>query len=218
MSQVSTIETLDNKYRALSQREKILALVVAVVFSGYITYELLVFPIAKEIDTLAMTVNTSYSQLNNLEAELDQVNIRIATDPNEPLKDRIERLSARIKMLDSNFQEQINELIPAAQMPKVLETLFTKSFKLALIEMQSVEPIDLFANDAEKRDVSLYQHGVRLVFKGQFFDVQEFLTSIEKMPYQLYWHSLDYRVEAYPQAIVAIELFTLSSNEAFIGV
>ena len=71
MSQVSTIETLDNKYRALSQREKILALVVAVVFSGYITYELLVFPIAKEIDTLAMTVNTSYSQLNNQDAVTD---------------------------------------------------------------------------------------------------------------------------------------------------
>ena len=125
---------------------------------------------------------------------------------------------ARIEMLDNNFQEQINELIPAAQMPKVLESLFTKSFKLSLIEMQSVEPVDLFANDAEKRDVSLYQHGVRLVFKGQFFDVQEFLTSIEKMPYQLYWHSLNYRVEDYPQAIVEIELFTLSSNEAFIGV
>ena len=66
--------------------------------------------------------------------------------------------------------------------------------------------------------MSLYQHGVRLVFKGQFFDVQEFLTSIEKMPYQLYCHSLNYRVEDYPQAIVEIELFTLSSNEAFIGV
>jgi MSHA biogenesis protein MshJ len=218
MSQVSSIEKLDIKYRALSQREKILGLVVAALFSGYIAYELLVFPIAKEIDTLSATVSTSYNQLNTLESELDQVNIRIATDPNEPLKDRIERLTARIEMLDNNFQEQINELIPAAQMPKVLESLFTKSFKLSLIEMQSVEPVDLFANDAEKRDVSLYQHGVRLVFKGQFFDVQEFLTSIEKMPYQLYWHSLNYRVEDYPQAIVEIELFTLSSNEAFIGV
>lgn len=218
MSQVSAIEKLDIKYRAMSQREKILGLIVAALFSAYIAYELLVFPIAKEIDTLSATVSTSYNQLNTLEAELDQVNIRIATDPNEPLKDRIERLTARIEMLDSNFQEQINELIPADQMPKVLESLFSKSFKLSLIEMQSVKPVDLFANDAEKRDVSLYQHGVRLVFKGQFFDVQEFLSNIEKMPYQLYWHSLNYRVEAYPQAIVEIELFTLSSNEAFIGV
>lgn len=218
MSQVSAIEKLDIKYRTMSQREKILGLIVAALFSGYIAYELLVFPIAKEIDTLSATVSTSYNQLNTLEAELDQVNIRIATDPNEPLKDRIERLTARIEMLDSNFQEQINELIPADQMPKVLESLFTKSFKLSLIEMQSVEPVDLFANDAEKRDVSLYQHGVRLVFKGQFFDVQEFLSSIEQMPYQLYWHSLNYRVEEYPQAVVEIELFTLSSNEAFIGV
>jgi MSHA biogenesis protein MshJ len=218
MSQVSAIEKLDIKYRAMSQREKILGLIVAALFSAYIAYELLVLPIAKEIDTLSATVSTSYNQLNTLEAELDQVNIRIATDPNEPLKDRIERLTARIEMLDSNFQEQINELIPADQMPKVLESLFSKSFKLSLIEMQSVKPVDLFANDAEKRDVSLYQHGVRLVFKGQFFDVQEFLSNIEKMPYQLYWHSLNYRVEAYPQAIVEIELFTLSSNEAFIGV
>lgn len=218
MSQVSAIEKLDIKYRAMSQREKILGLIVAALFSAYIAYELLVLPIAKEIDTLSATVSTSYNQLNTLEAELDQVNIRIATDPNEPLKDRIERLTARIEMLDSNFQEQINELIPADQMPKVLESLFSKSFKLSLIEMQSVKPVDLFANDADKRDVSLYQHGVRLVFKGQFFDVQEFLSNIEKMPYQLYWHSLNYRVEAYPQAIVEIELFTLSSNEAFIGV
>lgn len=218
MSKMSTVESLDIKYRALSHREKILALGVGSLLAAFVAYELLVFPVAKEIDTLSASVASSYDRLNTIENDLDQVNIRIASDPNEPLKDRIERLTARIDMLDNNFQDQINELIPAEQMPKVLETLFTKSFKLSLVEMQSMEPIDLFANDAEKRDISLYQHGVKLVFKGEFFDIQEFLTDIEKMPYQLYWHSLDYRVEAYPQAHVEIELFTLSSNEAFIGV
>ena len=90
------------------------------------------------------------------------MNCTQAKDPNE-------RLSARIAKLDNNFQDQINELIRAEQMPKVLETLFSKSLKLALIAMRSIEPVDLFAKD--KRNFSLYQHGMRLVFKGNYFDV-----------------------------------------------
>ncbi len=218
MSQVSSIEQLNQKYQQLSQREKILAMIVASLLAGFVAYELLVAPVAKEIDVLNTSITSSYERLNQLETDLEQVNIRIATDPDEPLQARIARLTARIAQLDDNFQDQINELISAEQMPKVLETLFNKSFKLALVEMRSMQPVDLFANDAEKRDISLYQHGVRLVFKGEFFDVQQFLQDIEKMPYQLYWHSLDYRVEMYPQAHVEIELFTLSANEAFIGV
>ncbi|MDC1346993.1 hypothetical protein N8217_04450 [Glaciecola sp.] len=218
MKNLSLIEKLNLKYGTFSPREKILAMMVASFLSAYLAYELLVFPIAKEINTIEASITSSYDRLNKIETELDQVNIRIATDPNEPLKERIERLSARIAQLDNNFQDQINELIPAEQMPKVLETLFSKSFKLSLIEMRSIEPVDLFAKDEDKRDVSLYQHGMRLVFRGDYFDVQHFLQEIEKMPFQLYWHSLEYRVEAYPLALVEIELFTLSSNEAFIGV
>ena len=133
MKNLSLIEKLNLKYGTFSPREKILAMMVASFLSAYLAYELLVFPIAKEINTIEASITSSYDRLNKIETELDQVNIRIATDPNEPLKERIERLSARIAQLDNNFQDQINELIPAEQMPKVLETLFSKSFKLALI-------------------------------------------------------------------------------------
>mgnify|MGYP000020355710 CR=1 FL=1 len=124
MKNLSLIAQLNLKYGTCSPREKILAMMIASFLSAYLAYELLVFPIAKEINIIEASITSSYDRLNKIETELDQVNIRIATDPNEPLKERIERLSARIAQLDNNFQDQINELIPAEQMPCVLVLLF----------------------------------------------------------------------------------------------
>jgi type II secretory pathway component PulM len=82
MKNLSLIEKLNLKYGTFSPREKILAMMVASFLSAYLAYELLVFPIAKEINTIEASITSSYDRLNKIETELDQVNIRIATDPN----------------------------------------------------------------------------------------------------------------------------------------
>lgn len=218
MSKQSALDKLEIKYSALQKREKILVLVLAMLFSAFIAYELLVTPESNKSENLEKTIAATISRIGQVEQDLTKMNIALANDPNEPLQDRIARLNQRINSLDEQFTQQLNELIPASTMPKVLDSLFTKAEKLTLLEMSSVFPVDLFSNDKNMQTTRLYQHGVKLTFNGNYFAVLEFLEQIERMPYQLYWHSFNYDVEEYPTARIELELFTLSTNEAFIGV
>lgn len=218
MSKQSALDKLEMKYGVLQKREKIMVLILVMFVSAFIGYELLVTPEKNKTNNLEKTIASTVSRIAQIEQDLTKVNVALANDPNEPLQARIERLNNRINSLDEEFTQKINELIPASDMPKVLDTLFTKAEKLTLLEMSSVYPVDLFSNDEDMQTTRLYQHGVKLTFNGNFFAVLEFLEQIERMPYQLYWHSFNYEVEAYPTAKVELELFTLSTSEAFIGV
>ena len=54
--------------------------------------------------------------------------------------------------------------------------------------------------------------------EGRYFDIQAYLESIETLPWQFYWKKFSYRVIDYPMAEVEIELYTLSTSPAFMGV
>jgi len=49
----------------------------------------------------------------------------------------------------------------------------------------------------------------RLVLKGEYFPIMDFLSKIEKNDWQIYWDEMDYTVTKYPEAQVVIEFYTL---------
>ncbi|HBY38437.1 MAG TPA: MSHA biogenesis protein MshJ, partial [Alteromonas sp.] len=55
-------------------------------------------------------------------------------------------------------------------------------------------------------------------FEGRFFAVRDFLANLERLTNQIYWRSMAYEVSEYPNAQVTLEVYTLSTEKAFIGV
>jgi MSHA biogenesis protein MshJ len=112
----------------------------------------------------------------------------------------------------------MRELVPAQQMPMVIEKMLAESARLKLLELTSIAPKSLFAGDSEYADLPLYQNGVRFVFEGRYVEILSYLEVIEGFPWQLYWRSFDYQVIEYPNATITIELFTLSTTPTFMEV
>jgi MSHA biogenesis protein MshJ len=218
MSKMSTLEQLDFKYAMLSTREKVMVLVLAIGVTLFLLFELLLAPTLSQAEKLEANKTSITAKIANIDAETNLANARLSEDPNQPLAERIARLEKRIADMDNQFVHEINELIAPQDMPKVLQTIFSKSTGLEIIAMQSQPAVNLFANDPQNLSSSLYQHGLSLSFRGEFFAVMQFLQALESMEYQMYWHALDYDVEEYPQARVELEVFTLSSHPDFIGV
>lgn len=52
----------------------------------------------------------------------------------------------------------------------------------------------------------------RLVLKGDYFSIMNYLERIERLPWQLYWDKLDYIVHTYPEATAEIEFYTLQPS------
>ena len=64
----------------------------------------------------------------------------------------------------------------------------------------------------------VYKHGVVIQFSGDYRSTVHYLQSLESLPWKFYWDGLAYEVEDYPNALITINVFTLSLEKGWIGV
>lgn len=224
--------SVHQRFAALSQREKLLAILAAAVLILFAGYTFVVEPVIKDIAKIERSLARKASELERQQLQLELLQQELKSDPNQLLSAQSTRLSERIAHLNTQFASQLRDLVPARQMPVVLQRLLSGASKLTLLEMKSIAPVNVLLKQNQAQDASeseaiaerqtkaadLYQHGVLLVLEGSYFDVQNYLLALQALDWRFYWKRFDYSVQDYPIARIEIELFTLSTNKAFIGV
>lgn len=207
---------LAQKFDALSQRERgliALAMLVLVGMLGYLA-----------IESLWKQQHSTAQQLEALEQEnsvsLQQIDLyqqRLALDPNQDYRQRLNLLQQQNQQIDAQLNEQMVDMVPADYMPELLGNLLGQVQGITLLKFTSIAPVPLLAVGDEKK-LNLYSHGIRMSLEGDYFSVLRFVEAVEAMPDKLYWKRLDYSVADYPKGKVDIELYTLSINKDFISV
>ena len=210
--------TLHDKFAAISQREKVMVLSAGIVVIVLVLFTFLVEPTFKHNRFMATEISGLEIQINSLKQQKDVFAEALSEDPNAELNAVLTQLDKRQLELEQAFAAELQELVLPAQMPILIEQVFQQAKALELVEMSSLAPVNIFADNPEMEDVALYQHGVKLVFSGRYFDVRNFLAQLERLTSQVYWRSMSYHVSEYPNAEVVIEVYTLSTERAFIGV
>lgn len=211
----------------LTLRERLLTTIaglVVVLFGGYFLF---IEPAQMEIKTAKRRLNQLNQTQLSLDAQLQAVEKDLAMDPNLALDANIGASKQAIKQLDSTLAAQVYNLVPAAAMPSLLEQVLSQSRGVVLLEMVSLPPTRMMAVDDdtpadtsanEPDENGLFQHGVRLTLQGSYFDIQKYLARTESLSWQFYWKVFNYQVKDFPLAEVEVELYTLSTSKAFIGV
>lgn len=212
---------LCEQFTFLSTREKVLFTIGGLVFILFGGTVWLIEPI--QLDTIALErrVERQKTELGKLEIQITEVERELQQDPDTPLRDNISLLRQRIMRVDDDLREQTVDLIPAEEMPLVLESILERSLSLQIkiIAVDSIAPIRMMNIDSSVGEkVNLFQHGVALNLEGSYMDVLQYLEEIENLEWRFYWKSFDYKVEDYPAGKAKIELYTLSTSQVFIGV
>ena len=138
---------------------------------------------------------------------------RLGRDPNAQVHQQLAGVEASLGRLDAELKAQTVDLIPAHEMPEVLEALLSRSTNLHMLALTSLAPEPLMAGE---QGINLFKHGIRLKLEGGYFDVYQYLKALEALPRHFYWKQFDYRVEAHPKAVVEMEIYTLSTSKEFI--
>jgi MSHA biogenesis protein MshJ len=211
-------EKFNEQFAALSDREKYLVLLTGVILIVFAGFTFVIEPKYLENDRIDLETENKRIELRGSDQQLVLLKEALADDPNEQLQQRINNLHQRIEALDQEFATQMRELVPAQQMPIVIDQMLQQAHALKLQELSSIPPVSVYENDEQRADLPLYQHGVKFVFEGGYAQVLNYLESVEAFPWQVYWRSLDYQVDEYPNATITLELYTLSTNRAFMGV
>jgi MSHA biogenesis protein MshJ len=212
---------LSIKFLAVSLREQVLILFCGLVVVILMMYSLLLDPIFESSEKLQQNSKSADKEVRFLIAQVAELSNKLKTDPNDPVLERIALLKRQIQKITNQLKTQTDNLVPATKMAGMLESVLADSKGVTLIELQSIAPIPISLGPPEEGEqpiAGLYRHGVTLVFEGNYFDIQQYLEKLESLPWQFYWKKFDYLVGDYPVARVELEIYTLSTNKAFIGV
>jgi MSHA biogenesis protein MshJ len=231
----SSFDKLERKFSAVSAREQRLVFYALPFVICFVFILSLIEPaITKAMKTRSEIQNTKL-QLSSISESLDAVQQELLLDPDIETRNQTKAVNQQITATEKRFASELSKLVPPSIMPIVLEQLFNKANKLTLIEMASIPPRNIFVADnatearatasqpdgekAQKKAVApvLYQHGLRVTFEGSYFDTQAFLAEAEKLEWKIYWREVAFSVKQYPTAQIEIELFTLSTSEAYLN-
>jgi MSHA biogenesis protein MshJ len=208
------------KFSAFSKRERLLTLIAVmslVLLGGYV---MLIEPRLLMLDKKKLEVDRQTTEIARLDSQVAELQQSLLTDPDAPNKARLASVKKQINNANKSLAKKTEDLVPATQMPMLLENVFAQFDRLKLMGMRSIAPTAMLEVDEKEgsTDVNLYQHGVQMTLQGRYFDIQKYLQRVESLPYQFYWKKFSYEVADYPIAEVQVEIYTLSTNRAFIGV
>ncbi|WP_043756863.1 type 4a pilus biogenesis protein PilO [Aeromonas taiwanensis] len=198
---------------ALSLRERVLILLTGVILLG-------AAGVYGWLDAADIRLNQTRQALTAAERDLEILTLenqgkqaRLGRDPNARAREQLASVEASLAQLDARLQAQTVDLIPAREMPAVLEALLSRSANLHMLALTTLKPEPLMAG---QQKANLFRHGIRLQLEGGYFDVYQYLKALEALPRHFYWKGFDYRVVEHPRAVVEMEIYTLSTSKEFI--
>ena len=75
-----------------------------------------------------------------------------------------------------------------------------------------------FSHGDSAAGVKIYRHGMRVEFKGRYFDIVKYLQSLEGLPWKVFWGEVSLETDEYPVSKVSLVIYTLSRYPGWIGV
>lgn len=64
----------------------------------------------------------------------------------------------------------------------------------------------------------VYQHGLEMVFQGDYNNTLNYLKKLQRLPWKFYWDEVRYEVLEYPKVRISLRIHTLSLEKGWIGV
>lgn len=232
----SYIKSLQEKIDARVFRERLLIFLSVVAFVYILWDVLLQTPIENKKKAVTAQFALLAAQQNENQIKIAELNKTILVDPNKTKEDQVKQLQVDVDALDAKLLQVSEGLVNSKQLPQMLQDVLLKTSKLTLLDVATLPVHELqmetvtgevnrWDNKSKKntrvqelRDLGIYEHVVEMRVAGTYFQVVQFVTALEALPWRFYWQRLDYKVTQYPNAEIILRVYTLSSEEGLLGV
>ena len=167
----------------------------------------------KENQALRTQVGTEAQQLQVIELAISNKTFVHEMAIQRQLSGQTQSMGKELKNMRMNF-------IPLEWLTKVTNDIIAKQSEVTLLSLKTfpeepwILPKTLSGDLAVKDMQDVFKHKMQIEFRGTYFNVIEFLSHLEKLPWNIYWESLDYKVLSYPEADVVAQFYVLSNQKA----
>jgi len=239
--QFQQLQTATNKWLALSKRERWMifgAGLFAVV--GLMDTFLLEPQRAQLISTQDEIVKIQ----NDTVALTEQMTMMAAQSAPPPatnaLQHEIDETTQKIVSQSADLVKVSSYMVPPQEMVPLLKKLLQKHADVQMAEMQSLPVVDFIdkqrkqlqaqnksdspnasapevSEEAWKNVPHVYQHAVKLRLKGKYFALMAYAQSLKAIGHTLAWENAELKAD-YPESELTVQVYTLSGENAWLGI
>ena len=211
-----------NKVNAMEAREKWLLLLAAIAVVYLIWDGLFLEPLLAEEKQIGNQILAVEQQLNTYQQEEAMLLQALGSDPDAGQKKVIENLNRQLQRLNQELSALSVGLVPVVELPQILRDVLVRTRGLKLMGMETLPVEELqFSQQkegGETETTGVFKHTIVVFLKGSYFRVVEYLAALENLGWKFYWDRLEYRVDSYPQGLIELRVYTLSTEEGLLGV
>lgn len=200
------------KIDQLSLRERVILLLLGLALTWAAIDGLLRAPMASRLKQIDQQTEAVSKRIEAADTALTELGRR--ADPDAGLRQRLAAVRERYQeRLDATADLRAS-LIPAHDMPAVLEGLVAAYPGLRLVGLKNLAPEPV--GPAADRP-ALYRHGVELEVEGGYGQLVGFLERAERMPRRPFWDSAELDASRHPKLRLKLRLYTLSQEAAWLA-
>ncbi|WDD98192.1 hypothetical protein [Thalassomonas actiniarum] len=238
-------QQLSEKFLSLSQREQLLILLTGTVLIVFTFFTLAIDKNLVGVRNLQQQKQQLTSSNKGLSESVSSLQQALKRDPNIALKQQLKQYEQELLAADQQLLTLTSDLIDPVQMRYALTDLLAMQPEIKLLSFELLPPRELISapptqepatqvsaaasgseqknstkaeSDGEFKAMTLYRHGIKLKLQGRYFQLRDYLAQMEKLSWRFFWQDFDYRLVEYPSSELEVEIYSLSTKRAFIGV
>lgn len=175
-------------------------------------------PLWSKTAALKQQSQQTSAQLLVLQTQIDEVQRALQQNPDEQLQLKIDLMAQQEGQLLAQIRSMTGRYISASQMVQLLEDVLATQAGVSLHAMENLPAQAVTLPGLVSSKPLLYRHGTKLVFKGSYASLQQLLSHLEQLPWQLHWAQLRYQVTKFPDAELQLELETVSEHDSYLRI
>ena len=220
---------LTARFDALTLRERVMVLAGLVVGVALLFEYLALQPLEARKKRLERQIAEARNSMKVAEAVLaGQVPL---TDPDDVRRSYRNALRQQLADIDQSMQGLQRGLVPPERMAKLLEEILARSRGLQLLSLRTL-PVQRYETPAlvpngkapnkmakpapKDPERMVFQHSFEITLQGSYIELHDYLTQLEKMPWQMFWGRISVSTEQYPRLRATVTVQTLSLNKAWL--
>ncbi|MEO8332270.1 MAG: agglutinin biogenesis protein [Gallionella sp.] len=219
----------------MSLRERAMIFVAAGFVVISLINSILLDPLLTKQKVLSAQVIQQQEKMKELQAATQSLLQAQRDDELSPLRVRSAQLKTQLQELDGYLQNRRSRLVEPGKMADLLKQVLNKNDRLQLVELKTL-PVGLLiekpqvAKGAEQSAAALhdqdvqgaqkqiFKHGVKISVRGGYLELLGYVSSLERMPAQMFWGEVSLSVEQYPYSVLTLTLYTLSLDKTWLTV
>ncbi len=226
---------LAGRVDVMSLRERALIFLVAAMVLVALVNSLLLDPLRQKETRLSQQLKQDQDSIAAIHAQVQGLVQARGNDPAAASRNRQKALQQKIGRADEELKAMQKGLVQPGQMTAVLEDILQREGQLQLVSLKTLPVGNVLDGAAAARDKpaaeqgagpeakkevagQVYKHGVELVVRGSYADLQHYLARLEGLPWQMFWGQAELKAEEYPQSVLKLTLYTLSLDKTWLSI